>query len=86
MLGVKREAERRPTGHARGLEVLVATREHGLGERVETARRIPEAARVDVRFHEENVELGLILDRALNPACLLLQFLCGLGDELLGDL
>ncbi len=86
VLGVERETERGPAGHARGLEVLVAAREHELAELAETAGRVPVAARVEVRAHEQHVELRLVLQRALDPARLALQVLGGLRDERFGDL
>ncbi len=86
VLGVERETERGPARHARGLEVLVAAREHELAEFAEATRGVPVAARVKVRAHEQHVELRLVLQRALDPARLALQVLGGLGDERFGDL
>ena len=66
--------------------VAVAARERRLGKLVEPARRGPVAPRVEVRALEEDVELRLVLDGALDPPELVLQLLRRLGDQLRGDL
>ena len=87
MLVIEREAECRPSRHAGADRVVaVATRENELRELVEPARGSPVAAGVEVGVHEEDVELRLVLDGALDPPELVLQLLRRLGDQLRGDL
>ena len=87
MLVVEREAECRPSRHAGADRVVaVATRENELRELVEPARGGPVAAGVEVGVHEEDVELRLVLDGALEPAVLVLEVLGRIWDELACDL
>lgn len=66
--------------------VAVAARERRLRKLVEPAWRRPVAPRVEVRALEKDVELSLVLDRALDPAVLVLQLLRRFGDQLRGNL
>ena len=87
MLVVKRHTECRTTGRTGQNGVVpVAAGEDELIEVAEAAGRGPVAARVEVRVEEEDIELGLVLHRALHPAELVLEVLGWLGDELSGDL
>ena len=87
VLVVERETEGGPARRA-GHEgvVAVAGGECHMGERAEPAGRGPVAARVEVGVEEEDVELGLVLNRALDPAELVLEIGGRARDELPGDL
>ena len=87
MLVVERETEGGPARRTGQDGVIaVAGGEHQLGEGAEPAGRGPVATGVEVGVEEEDVELGLVLDRALHPAVLVLELLGGLRNELLCDL
>ena len=87
MLVIERETEGGPARRAaQDGVVAVAGGEHHLGEGAEAAWRGPVAARVEVGVEEEDVELGLVLDRALDPAELVLEIGGRAWDGLLGDL
>ena len=87
VLIIERDAERAAAGHAgEDRAVAVAAREDELVEAAEAAGGGPVATRVEVRVLEQHVELRLVLDRALNPAVLVLEVLRRLRDELLCDL
>ena len=87
VLVIERDAERTAAGHAgENRAVAVAAREDELVEAAEAAGGGPVTARVEVRVLEQHVELRLVLDRALDPAVLVLQVLGRLGNELLCDL
>lgn len=87
MLVVEGEAERGAAGcTSQNGVVAVAARERRLRELGEPARGRPVAPRVEARGLEKDIELRLVLDRALDPAELVLQLLRSLWDQLGRDL
>ena len=87
MIFVERETEGSAAGCPRqDCVVSVAAREHVLLKLPKAPGRIPVAARVEVCPLKQEVELCLVLDRALQPAEFVLQIPGGVRNEHLRDL